>query len=295
MGYTHHWTQTRDFDADEFATIMIDILAILADAEQRYEIAICDGAATPHSRPEVTADRLAFNGTDIDDRGHETFELVRVRVLEAHRRAEQLGWGFCKTARKPYDVAVTAVLCYLASIVESHAVSSDGCGRDFLAGLALARQALPRYANRLDIPRGILEADRWCGPYVRLHTRTYQVRFCIDRHAYVLDRAGRSLFRFLSHHEAAQWLVSHREPGRGGNGPLFDATGWFDDGRTATLANAQERVLAALVAAGRQAPADLGRRLPPPAIARPDELPEVAAAPSLAALLALGAPGSAEA
>lgn len=293
MGYTHYWTQTRDFESDEFEAIVADVVAILADAEQRYEISICDGAATPHSRPDVNSERIAFNGTDIDDRGHETFELVRVRVLAAQRRAEQLGWDFCKTERKPYDIAVAAVLCYLATVTESHAVSSDGCGRDFLAGLTLARQALPRYANRLDIPRGILEADRWCGPYVHLHTRAYQVRFCIDGHAYVLDGTGRSLFRFLSHHEAAQWLVSHREPDRGDSAPLFDATGWFDERRTATLAKAQERALAALVAAGRKAPADLGRRLPPPTLARPDELPEVATSASLAALLTLGEPESA--
>ena len=288
MGYTHYWTQQRDFDAAEFADVTADVLAILADAEHRYDVAICDGAATPHSRPEVTGERLAFNGTDIDDRGHETFELMRVRSRDPHLGPDYLGWNACKTARKPYDIAVTAALCYLASVVESHKVSSDGSGRDFLAGLTLARQALPRHANRLDIPRGILEADRWCGPYVHLHTRAYAVRFCVDGHAYVLDRSERSLFRFVSHHEAAVWLATHREPGRDGATPLFQAQGWFDDTRIKKLARAQERALAALVTTGRAAPAALARQAQPPELVRPDALPPIMPAVSLADLLAKG-------
>ncbi len=288
MGYTHYWTQTRDLDAEEFAQVSADVLAILADAQHRYEIAICDGAATPHSRPEVSGDRLAFNGTDVDDRGHDTFELFRVRSADPHFGAEYLGWDSCKTARKPYDTAVTAVLCYLASVVESHSVTSDGAGRDFLAGLELARQALPRFANRLDIPRGVLEADRWCGPYVHMHTRTYAVRFCVDGRAYVLDRSGRSLFRFSSHVEAAQWLASHREPDRVGNAPLFLAQGWFDEKRTAALAKAQERAITALVRLGRDAHPGLGRQAQPPALVRPDQFPASTAVSSLGDLLAIG-------
>jgi hypothetical protein len=45
-------------------------------------------------------------------------------------------------------------------------VGSDGHGKDFLDGLAEARRALPRYANILDIPMGILQDDRWCVPWV---------------------------------------------------------------------------------------------------------------------------------
>lgn len=284
MGYTHYWTQQRDFDGDEFAEISADVLVVLADAAQRYEIAICDGAATPHTQPEATADLLAFNGTDVGDQGHEGFVLLRERA-QKNLPPERFGWDFCKTARKPYDIAVTAVLCYLGTVVESHAVSSDGSGRDWLAGLTLARQALPRYANRLDIPRGILEADRWCRPFVRLESRKWEVRFCVDGRAYVLDRAGRSRFRFVSHAEAAQWLSTHQEPGRG-SGNLFGAAGWIDGRRSAALARAQDRVLDDLVARGRAAPVDLGRELQPPALVRPDEFPPVEAQATFADLLA---------
>lgn len=37
-------------------------------------------------------------------------------------------------------------------VVATHTVSSEGCGRDLIVGLALAQAALPRHANLLDIP-----------------------------------------------------------------------------------------------------------------------------------------------
>ena len=52
MGYTHYWTQTRDFDVEAFDEVTSDIAAILAAATHRYEIAICDGGGTPHSKPK---------------------------------------------------------------------------------------------------------------------------------------------------------------------------------------------------------------------------------------------------
>lgn len=272
MGYTHHWTQLRDFAAEEFAEITQDVLAILTYAEQRHGIAICDGAASPGTRPKVTDAYIAFNGTDLGDLGHEGFAIERSRTLESWQRPDQLGWSFCKTARKPYDVAVTAVLCYLASVVRSHDVSSDGRGADFVAGLALAREALPHHANRLDIPRTILANDRWCAPWPLLHSERYAVRFCVDGHAYVLDRpTGRSLFRFVTHAEAAEWLAAHKERGAYGAALLFDATGAFDRVRIAAIAKQQDEVIEALIASAAAAPSTLDRLAQPPALVRPAE------------------------
>src|SRR5205823_9190589 len=93
------------------------------------------------------------------------------------------GWDFCKTARKPYDLAVTAALSYLCTVPDPAAftASSDGDGKDFLEGLAEARRALPRHANILDIPMEILQSDRWCPPWVSCYESPgYDVKFCVD-------------------------------------------------------------------------------------------------------------------
>ena len=166
MGYTRYWTQQRDFQEDEFAEIGRDVGAILSCAAETASIAICNMAAEPNTRPEITPALIGLNGTDDGDLGHEGFVIERVRTPR-EGCAAPLGWNFCKTARKPYDRAVTAVLCYLATVVEAFDVTSDGRGADFLDGLELARAALPHQANRLAIPRSILAADRWCARPVR--------------------------------------------------------------------------------------------------------------------------------
>lgn len=53
------------------------------------------------------------------------------------------GWSFCKTAAKPYDVVVVAVLCALATIAKDFVVvTSDGDRDDWLEGQKLACDAL---------------------------------------------------------------------------------------------------------------------------------------------------------
>jgi hypothetical protein len=188
------------------------------------------------------------------------------------------GNDFCKTARKPYDVAVTATLCYLATVAESHTVSSDGHGRDWLAGLEEARRALPRYGNRLDIPRDILEEDRWCGPWAHHFTTSYRLRFCVDGKAYVMRLKDGASYCFPSHLEAAQWAEKHKT--------TLDPYGHFDEKRRKALASAQTRLLARLV----DTAAIFERDQSPPAYVRPDEIPEPATrAYNFAELLAMGA------
>ena len=160
MGYTHYWTQARDYTRDEWVQVREDFEALLKDVQHVQGIPLANGMGDPGTSPEITGEKIWFNGAGDD--AHETFCLRRVRSKKEEWQ-DRRGQDFCKTAHKPYDLAVTAALCYLASVADpvSHSVSSDGHGCDFLDGLAEARRALPRYANILDIPRGILQRDRW--------------------------------------------------------------------------------------------------------------------------------------
>jgi hypothetical protein len=275
MGYTHYWTQTADFSRAQWLNITAHIRAILDDAEQRYEIRLADGMGERGTRPEFEPDHLRFNGSG--DQAHETFVVYRVRPPKESWQPRR-GMDFCKTARKPYDTAVTAVLCYLASFQGKHRVSSDGRGRDFLSGLELARQALPNLANQLDLPMGVMEDDRWCPPFVHLTTDAYRFRCCVDGHAYVEQvRSPRRSYRFASHAEAARFLRDHAD--------LFDATGIFDELRRRAVSRRQNEVLRALIAEGEREPPAPGRCLPPPAFTRPDEFPPIAPVFTFAELL----------
>lgn len=156
MGYTHYWTQTRDFTADEMTDIVAAVRKIIKTAsgrkvDNRYDdsgevtLKICgyDGKGAP----ELNTDHISFNGEG-PHLDHETFYFKARRELPYDSaRDDLIGWRFCKTARKPYDVVVTACLTFLQADY-GFEVSSDGDVADWDAGVALAEKALDRaFAN----------------------------------------------------------------------------------------------------------------------------------------------------
>jgi len=76
--------------------------------------------------PEVTPDHIRFNGWK--DEGHETFLVTRERPdLPSWDPAAKESFDFCKTARKPYDLAVCLVLLSMSRHApRSVRVGSDG-------------------------------------------------------------------------------------------------------------------------------------------------------------------------
>jgi hypothetical protein len=134
MGYTHYWTQTREFTPAQWKkTISRDVRKIVGDAQTQNTSLRLDW--------EFATDHVSINGLGADS--HEDFWITREIDKRAPRyEGDNPAWSFCKTAQKPYDIVVTAVLCYLASVAKSHEVTSDGEAEDFVAGRDLARQAL---------------------------------------------------------------------------------------------------------------------------------------------------------
>ena len=284
MGYTHYWTQNRDFTIEEWVDIRADIEAILQFAEHERGIPLANGLGAGGTRPEINYDRIWFNG--LEEGRHETMCIDRVREpLDSGQSKDELGGALCKTARKPYDQVVTACLCYLSSVTETHSVTSNGHGYNFLSGLELARQALPRYANVLDIPRGVMEDDRWCGPWIRAQQKSgFRVRFCVDGRGYVFRVANKDVERenayvFPTHRSLGEFLqknkiATFKKGGRtdwGSYGAvepdIWDPSGCFDGARNTRIAKAQAEVLRALFPAP---PENQGR---PPLFVRPNEFP----------------------
>jgi len=275
MGYTHYWTQLRSFTSDEWGEVTDDIGKILSYTENMAGVPLADAFGDAGTRPTFDSKRIAFNG--VGDDSHETAEILRNRTKAQF--SNTIGTDFCKTARKPYDIAVTACLCYLASVTVSHSVISDGTGADFLAGLDLARAALPRKANILDIPMDIMRNDRWTGPWIHGTPKAYSVNFCIDGCGYVEKCRTREWYRFDSHEALGRFLLAHsvahfRKGGSSAFGAysrtepnIWRATGSFDKARHARIARAQAKVLASLF------PADGLHAFPPPAFARPGDMP----------------------
>ena len=89
MGYTHYWTQTRDFTRDEWVQIREDFEALLKDVQHVQGIPLANGMGDPGTSPEITDEKIWFNGAGDDH--YETFCLYRVRPpkesWESHRGA----------------------------------------------------------------------------------------------------------------------------------------------------------------------------------------------------------------
>lgn len=141
MGYTHYTRQYRDFTAEEWECITADVEAVLEHCKS-----IVGDYEGNGGTPQVNPDIVQFNG--IGDQTHESFTIRRVIEKPGH-------FDFCKTARKPYDLAVTACLIVVDHYVnagETRAmqISSDGNREDWEPGIALA-QTLFGYGQEFDI------------------------------------------------------------------------------------------------------------------------------------------------
>lgn len=122
MGYTHSFSyapQSEAFRAS-WLQLRLDAAAII-DYVKKTGVAL----AGPHGTgvPVIDEHLIAFNGSG--DEGHEGFRLEL-----SPRRLSPSGpfaWNFTKTAAKPYDMAVTAVLLRAHTLTpEGFAIDSNG-------------------------------------------------------------------------------------------------------------------------------------------------------------------------
>ena len=97
MGYTHYWTQTKDFTREEWVQIREDMEALLKDVEHVQGIPLANGMGEPGTSPEISDDKIWFNG--VGDDSHETFCLNRKPPPKEPHHSRR-GWDFCKTYRR---------------------------------------------------------------------------------------------------------------------------------------------------------------------------------------------------
>jgi len=120
MGYTHYWdapTAHPDYAAAWPAIITDTRTIITAVRAAGIVIAGPDG----RRRPQLDVEGIAFNGDATSDLDYESF------ILAPPGPAPRVGHPFCKTDRRPYDLAVAAVLlrCHLV-LPDTFRIWSDG-------------------------------------------------------------------------------------------------------------------------------------------------------------------------
>jgi hypothetical protein len=128
MGYKHYWRgDESNIDNGDWEKAILDCDTIIAKHKVTYELDV---------NTDATMD-IFFNGNPDRNHDHETFVMPR-EVDDVRSK----GFGFCKTAAKPYDVVVTACLARMAEA--GLKVSSDGGPENWRDGLDAAREALGR-------------------------------------------------------------------------------------------------------------------------------------------------------
>jgi hypothetical protein len=120
LGYSHYYYQTGDIPQDRWESLCLDAFkAIDHCADLKIPLVFeCDDPKPPL----ISDDAIRFNGVGND--GHETFILNKNPGIPLR---EGRHFDFCKTAHKPYDLAVGLVLLLaLHHAPEIISVSSDG-------------------------------------------------------------------------------------------------------------------------------------------------------------------------
>lgn len=145
MGYTHYWRQQRDFTDAEWQELTRLAKLITADGQG----ILANEYDEENSKHTIDNEQIRFNGIGKD--GHETFLITKKkrakREYEEQEAYDRQGaFEFCKTAHKPYDKYVVAVLCALYNLSNvppqrnSNAhpmreIRSDGNTADWTEGL----------------------------------------------------------------------------------------------------------------------------------------------------------------
>jgi hypothetical protein len=139
MGYTHYIQRdiVRSSGPATYGRFTNGVEKIFAEAKTRgIEIGDAFGET---ATPEITETRVAFNG--MGDDAHETFSWDAVSPRQPmHAVGQPMLFDFCKTALKPYDTVVVAVLLWLKDCyTDAVEISSDGYWSEWYDGRDLFR------------------------------------------------------------------------------------------------------------------------------------------------------------
>ena len=121
MGYTHYWFD-RPETLENYGTLCEDVDKIGVYCNNvgiklaGYGVSL-DGYY--EGAPLHNSEFISFNG--VGENGHETLHLPK-----NSKNPFSDSSSFCKTARKPYDLAVCLVLLRMAEIVPGFTFESDG-------------------------------------------------------------------------------------------------------------------------------------------------------------------------
>jgi hypothetical protein len=153
MGYTHYWYRLKEYPIKQFRKVIDDFLAVLPEIEGLgVKLKGWDG----RGEPIINYEEVRFNGDSncnhnefkveylIEPRichgdcSHETFAFPRVFNTAYPIKLARYYLDCCKTAYKPYDLAVTTFLVIAKYHFEDDILlTSDGSQHDWMDAINL--------------------------------------------------------------------------------------------------------------------------------------------------------------
>lgn len=148
MGYTHYWKRKKAIDLKKMESMVSDFKMAYREIRSSVDLAGPGGVG----KPIIDEISVAFNGRRIcghkknssceGDCSHEPFLSSRIsRRTSWHDPDSKEYFDFCKTARKPYDLAVMIFLIIAKQYLKStFVVGSDGSDDDWLKAKQLCQR-----------------------------------------------------------------------------------------------------------------------------------------------------------
>lgn len=128
MGYTHYWRMSRDFTALEWEQIS----GAASELIKASPTELAGGYRHENEPPAIDKEVIYFNAKKEDEQCEDFCLTAGCQDFE-----------FCKTAARPYDTVVVAILAFAAKVAPSAiTVSSDGDEQDWKDGLKFGAAAL---------------------------------------------------------------------------------------------------------------------------------------------------------
>ena len=116
MGYTHYWTFKNAIEQSNWDKFLEGAGQLIATADE----------AGIQLEDKSSDSKIVINGVGAG--AHETFVIT----------TEDIGYNFCKTAEKPYDMVVTAILIFAKKVFgDELLITSDGRWEDWESGQLL--------------------------------------------------------------------------------------------------------------------------------------------------------------
>ncbi len=148
VGYTHYFYRPEKLDQSKFNQAVADCQALC----KAINAPICYEYDLPNKPAAFLPTKVWFNG--IGEDGHETFVIEQSFTTSKYdsKNEKEQYFSCCKTARKPYDIAVVACLIIFKHYFgDDFSVSSDGRKVNWKEGL----EAVQKHLGYGEIPENI--------------------------------------------------------------------------------------------------------------------------------------------